>query len=65
MQVKTISYRRVKNLGNYQSETLEMTVELDETDDVWESTNKLKHIVREQLFPYKVTEETDIDDIEF
>lgn len=65
MQYKTITYKRVKNLGNYQSEHLEMTIELDETDDVWNATNQLRHAVCEQLFPHKVTEETGIDDIEF
>ena len=32
MEVKTITYQRVKNLGNYESERLELTVELDEND---------------------------------
>jgi hypothetical protein len=33
MNIKTMSYRRTKNLGNYQSETVEMTAEVDKTDD--------------------------------
>ena len=32
MEVKTITYQRVKNLGNYESERLELTVELSEDD---------------------------------
>jgi hypothetical protein len=34
MQYKTITYQRVKNLGNYNTERMEMTVELDEDDNV-------------------------------
>lgn len=33
MKFKTITYQRVKNLGNYESERLELSVELDEDDD--------------------------------
>jgi hypothetical protein len=33
MKIKTISYQRVKNLGNYESERLEMFAELDEDED--------------------------------
>lgn len=32
MRYKTITYQRVKNLGNYNTERLEMTIELDEDD---------------------------------
>lgn len=32
MQIKTITYQAVKNLGNYESERLEMTVELEGED---------------------------------
>lgn len=32
MIVKTLSYGRVYNLGNYQNERLELTMELDELD---------------------------------
>lgn len=33
MKFKTISYQAVKNLGNYESERLEMTVELDDLEE--------------------------------
>ncbi|MDB9514128.1 hypothetical protein PN499_23280 [Kamptonema animale CS-326] len=33
MKVKTISVQRVKNLGNYQSERLEIIAELNDDDD--------------------------------
>jgi hypothetical protein len=33
MKIKTITYQRVKNLGNYESERLEMTAELDPSED--------------------------------
>ncbi len=60
MQVKTISYKRVKNLGNYQSETLEATASLDDSDDPVEATNALRDFVRGQLYPSepKKTDET-------
>lgn len=33
MKVETITYRRVKNLGNYESEALEASYTLTEEDD--------------------------------
>ncbi|MBW4567698.1 MAG: hypothetical protein KME31_06630 [Tolypothrix carrinoi HA7290-LM1] len=33
MNYKTITYQRVKNLGNYESERLEMTIELNEGEN--------------------------------
>ena len=33
MKVKTVTCKRVRNLGNYESETFEMTAELDDKDD--------------------------------
>ena len=33
MKYKTITYQAVKNLGNYESERLEMTVELDDLEE--------------------------------
>lgn len=49
MQYKTITYKRVKNLGNYQSETVEMTVELSESDNVLEAFEDLKSTLLEAL----------------
>lgn len=49
MQYKTITYKRIKNLGNYQSETVEMTIEVDEQDDVEKSFEELKTSVLKAL----------------
>lgn len=45
MKIKIITYQRIKNLGNYQSEKLEMTAELEEGEDVQASIAKLKNQV--------------------
>jgi hypothetical protein len=49
MQFKTITYQRVKNLGNYESERLELSVELNEDDDVDDAIDLLKSIVLKSL----------------
>jgi hypothetical protein len=51
MEVKTITYQRVKNLGNYESESLEMTaeVELDDYQSVSNAVANLKGMVLEAL----------------
>lgn len=51
MQIKTIHYKQVKNLGNYQSETLEATADLAEGDDPVKASNELRDFVRGQLYP--------------
>lgn len=51
MQYKTISYKQIRNLGNYQSETLEITVELSEGEDINEAIKALKTKVFENLYP--------------
>lgn len=33
MKIETITYKRVKNLGNYQSETLEVTATVEEPEE--------------------------------
>lgn len=42
MKYKTITYQRVKNLGNYESKRLELTVELDEDNNLEEAIEILK-----------------------
>lgn len=42
MQFKKITYQRVKNLGNYESERLKITVELNEDEDVDKAIADLK-----------------------
>ena len=37
MKYKTITYQRVKNLGNYESKRLELTAELDDDDNLEEA----------------------------
>lgn len=49
MKVKTISYQRVKNLGNYESERLEMFAELDEGEDPILCAASLRDLVEQHL----------------
>ena len=51
MSIKTISYGQTKNLGNYQSERLDITVELEEGDDAIEKIQEVKVLVMSQLYP--------------
>jgi small-conductance mechanosensitive channel len=53
MKFKTITYQRVKNLGNYESERLELSVELDDDEDVDKAISKLR---------YKALKALDIED---
>jgi len=45
MQIETINYSRTVNLGDYQSEKLEMTASVESYDDPNEAAKKLKHLV--------------------
>lgn len=49
MEFKTITYQRVKNLGNYESERLELSIELDENDDVDKAIALVKLKVEQAL----------------
>ena len=49
MKIKTITYQRVKNLGNYESERMELVAELDDGEDVEVAIGQLKKEVREAL----------------
>lgn len=51
MNVKTITYQKVKNLGNYESERLEMTIELDPSDDAEAAARILMVKVQDLLNP--------------
>lgn len=63
MKYKTITYQRVKNLGNYESERLEMTVELGDEDNVSESAQQLRQLVNNLLETVKpTTTNNEIDD---
>ncbi|MEH2197410.1 hypothetical protein [Nostoc sp.] len=62
MKIETITYKRVKNLGSYQSETMEVTAVLDQYDEPDEVSEKLRELVKNQLFPptpMSVATETD------
>lgn len=50
MKYKTITYKRIRNLGNYQSSALEITIELDESDNIDTSIDNLKSLVKDKLF---------------
>jgi hypothetical protein len=49
MSIKTISCKRIKNLGNYESEHLEVFAEVDEGEDPSDVAQKLREFVVEQL----------------
>lgn len=49
MQIKTITYQRVLNLGNYESKRLEMTAEIDEGDDLEFETSFLMEMVERKV----------------
>jgi len=49
MNIKSVSYKRIRNLGNYESEHLEVFAEVDEGEDPGEVSQKLREFVAEQL----------------
>lgn len=49
MKVKTVHYKRIKNLGNYESETFEMTADFDDDDDIIQSAQALQDHVHYML----------------
>lgn len=49
MKVETISYKRTKNLGNYENEVLELTAQINETDDPDQVILELRDRVNRQL----------------
>lgn len=62
MNIKTISYRRIKNLGNYENESVEWVADLEEGDDPEEMTNRLRKGVIDFLYPPSYAHLTDDDD---
>jgi hypothetical protein len=64
MKVKIITYQRVKNLGNYESERLEMVAELSDVENALFAAEALKAEVNAVLFPV-VEEEEGEDPIPF
>ncbi|MEH1810904.1 MAG: hypothetical protein V7K26_00185 [Nostoc sp.] len=51
MKIETISYKRVKNLGNFQSETMEVMATLESEDLPEDVAKNLKLFVHSQLYP--------------
>jgi hypothetical protein len=49
MILKSVSYRRVRNLGNYETASFEGTVELDPGDDPHTSFEWLKNFIHYKL----------------
>lgn len=53
MPIKSITYKRIKNLGNYESKTLEATSIVNESDDAARELEELIAFVENELFPPK------------
>jgi hypothetical protein len=53
MPIKSITYKRIKNLGNYESKTLEATSIVNEGDDAARELEELIAFVESNLFPPK------------
>ena len=49
MKIKTISYGLTRNLGNYETARLDVSVELEDNDDYEKSFQKLKAMVINQI----------------
>ncbi|MDJ0800516.1 MAG: hypothetical protein QNJ51_27525 [Calothrix sp. MO_167.B12] len=69
MQIQTITYKQIKNLGNYQSAALEATAIVNEGEDLCECVEALKKFVIDQLYPEgpiptPIVDEDDDDDDE-
>ena len=51
MEIKTITVKEIKNLGNFQSRTIEATGHLVEGDNPSEKAKELIEFVRSELYP--------------
>ena len=49
MQLTTITYHRKKNLGNYETEDISLSAELEQGEDHLSAIEKLKIIARQAL----------------
>ncbi len=49
MEIKTIAYKRIKNLGNYENKTLEVTANLTEGEDFNVAAANLQQLVDNNL----------------
>lgn len=50
LKIKEMSYRRVHNLGNYETETLEVVAVINEKDDPEKIYDAMVRFVENQLF---------------
>lgn len=50
MKVKTVAFRRIKNLGNYENEALEVEIELEDGDTVARAASVARDIVDGNLY---------------
>ncbi len=51
MKIETITYKRVKNLGNFENETFQATATLEEGEDEAVAAKRLMSFVIGQLYP--------------
>ncbi len=51
MKIETITYKRIKNLGNFNSEHFEATAILSEDDNPDLAADNLKDFVLKKLYP--------------
>ena len=65
MKYTTITYHRKKNLGNYETEDITLTAELDEDDDCQSAIEVLKHDAREALGIDQPEPEVNLEEIAF
>lgn len=49
MKIQTITYKRVKNLGNYQSESVEATALVEESEDPGKAYDSLREWILRKL----------------
>ncbi|MBW4573589.1 MAG: hypothetical protein KME31_38260 [Tolypothrix carrinoi HA7290-LM1] len=59
MKIETITYKRVKNLGNYQSETFEATATVEEGEEAHIVAEVLKNFVCGQLHRNAIKDDSD------
>ncbi len=65
MKYTTITYHRKKNLGNYETEDITLTAELDEDDDCQSAIEVLKHDAKEALGIDQPKHEVNLEEIAF
>lgn len=53
MKIRTITYQRVHNLGNYESERLEMVADLEDDEEAIEVFDQLKQLTIDALFAFE------------